>query len=75
MVIRETGEDPETVDRSIRDGNARADAGPALVFDSDPRQTANNGAAQAVQAADQAQEDQQGGAPGEKVVPPKGGAK
>lgn len=57
--ILERGEDPEEVDAQIAADNARADA-LGLVLDSDPRRTADNGAAQnaavAENDADQAQE-------------------
>jgi len=54
-VIHERGYDPEDVDREIAADNQRADE-LGLVFDSDPRQTANNGAAQQTLLADQQQE-------------------
>lgn len=67
--IHELGDDPEQVDADIAADNARADE-LELVFDSDPRQTQNNGAAQAAQQADQQQQDQQ-----QKIPPAKGAPK
>jgi capsid protein len=45
--ITEEGYDIDEVDREIAEGNARADE-LGLVFDSDPRRTADNGAEQAL---------------------------
>jgi lambda family phage portal protein len=55
-VIHELGDDPEQVDADIAADNERADK-LGLVFDTDPRKIANNGAAQAAQQADEAQQN------------------
>ena len=49
QVVAERGGDVDTVDREIAEDNARAD-GLGLIFDSDPRQTAQSGSFQKVAA-------------------------
>ncbi|HQQ28657.1 MAG TPA: hypothetical protein PKY58_14155, partial [Syntrophales bacterium] len=48
QVVAERGEDVETVDYEIAEGNRRADE-LGLIFDSDPRKTETSGAIQAVE--------------------------
>jgi lambda family phage portal protein len=57
-VIHERGYDPEQIEKETADDNARSDKA-GTVYDSDPRQTAGTGAAQAEQ--DQAASDVQQG--------------
>jgi lambda family phage portal protein len=56
--IHELGDDPEQVDADIAADNERADK-LGLVLDSDPRQTAGTGTAQAAQQQDQQTQDMQ----------------